>query len=337
MVKKYISDVLMRVSLKDHKNFLDISMLQTFNFLKKIRDKVVYQDRSGSNLVFRATNLIKKIERGNVKFVSIDELIIFTNEWIKFLPQDIDIILGIPRSGLLVASLVSLKLGKPLTTPKLFTEGQYWVSKLIKQGPPFKHILIIDDSIDSGKTMDESLNILSLTPDVILTKAALFVTEKSKNYVDIYYKILPQPRIFEWNLVHAKKFNNYVMDLDGVLCENCPKGYDENEELYSEWIRKSKPYLIPTFSVDAIVSCRLEKYRKETEIWLSKHGVNYRELILWNLDCKSKREGYSQHKIKHILRLKPDIVFESNISQAKDIWEKTRVPTLCIDEMIIFS
>ena len=54
------------------------------------------------------------------------------------------------------------------------------------------------------------------------------------------------------------------------------------------------------------VSNRLEKYRSSTEEWLTKHGVIYKELVLWKIPSKDEREGkLAQNKIESLLRINP--------------------------------
>lgn len=294
-------------------------------------------NRTISEIYLKARHIRRTVAGGKLIFVTIDELVMWTTEWIKLFPTTYDLIIGIPRSGLLVANIVALKLGKPLTTPELFVQNEYWKSKLINK-KEYTNILLIDDSINSGKQMAESHQLLrSRRKNVNITKAALIVADNSKELVDLYYKIIPQPRIFEWNLLHAKK-GMVASDLDGVICENCPPGVDPDEQLYVKWIKNAKPYLIPSFEIDVIVSNRLEKYRSETETWLSKHGVRYKELILWDIQSKKERKGqHAQHKTDVLLKIKPDMFWESSLWEGKRIWEATKIPTLCIYEMVLFS
>jgi hypothetical protein len=191
-----------------------------------------------------------------------------------------------------------------------------------------------------GKTMEENFQLLrSHREDLNITKAALIATETSKDSVDLYYRIVNLPRLTEWNLLDTKLgWTKLASDLDGVICENCPPGVDSDEELYTAWIKNAKPYLIPTFEVDMIVSSRLEKYRSDTQKWLAKHGVRYKELFLWGIQSKQERKGkHAQHKIEIFLRKKPDMIWESSLDESVQIWEDIRIPTLCIDEMILFS
>lgn len=337
-MKERIAKYLRNASLKKRRNFIDQSLLAAFSVYKKLMNTLANSDnKTASKLYLRTINLERNIMGTKYNFVTIDELVLWTTEWIKSFPNTYDVIVGIPRSGLLVANLIALKTGKPLTTPELFIRDHYWQSDLIDKKEEYKNILLVDDSITSGKTIEESLQLLRSYENLNITKAALIATEESKALVDLYYKIIPHPRVFEWNLLHSKK-GKLVSDLDGVICENCPPGVDLNEELYTKWIKNAKPYLIPAFEIDVILSNRLEKYRSETEEWLAKHGVRYKELILWDIQSKKERGGkHAQRKIEVLLKIKPDMFWESSFAEAKHIWEATKISTICIDEMILFS
>ncbi len=338
-MRERIAKYLRNASLKKRRNLVEQFLILSFSMYKKLRNILANSDnKTISKLYLRARSLERNIMGGKYDFVTVDELVIWTTDWIKSFPTSYDIIVGISRSGLLVADIIALKLGKPLTTPELFGCNHFWKSKLMEKKGEYKNILLVDDSITSGKTMEESLQLLcSYCENINITKAALIATKESKALVDLYYKIIPHPRIFEWNLLHAKK-GKLISDLDGVISENCPPGVDSDEELYTKWIKNAKPYLIPAFEIDVILSNRLEKYRSETEEWLAKHGVRYKELILWNIQYKQERDGkYAQRKVEVLLKIKPAMFWESSFAEAKQIWKATKIPTLCIDEMILFS
>lgn len=335
---KYLEDIISKKKQTMVGRFL-IATVHTYTKLSAQLSNTIASsnNKAISTMYLRARHIKRTAAGGKFTFVTIDELVRWTAEWIKLFPTTYDLIVGIPRSGLLVANIVALKLGKPFTTPELFMQNHYWKSKLINK-KEYANILLIDDSITSGKAMAESCQILrSYRKNLSITKAALIATDNSKELVDLYYKIIPHPRIFEWNLLHAKK-GKIASDLDGVICENCPPGVDSDEHSYAEWIKNAKPYLIPAFEIDVIVSNRLEKYRAETENWLSKHGVRYKELILWGIQSKKERNGrHAQRKIGVLLKIKPELFWESSFWEAKQIWEATKIPVLCFDEMILLD
>ena len=316
--------------------------------LQTIKDWFKKADsEQASRLYLRTRNLKRNLEGKQVSFINVDQASLWTLEWLQTFPQRYDLVVGVPRSGMFIASLIALKLGKALTTPDLLQQGKYWHSVKVKDRLPLdqtNHILLVDDSMDTGRAMSRAVEaIRSVYSDIKITKACLIIREESKDAVDLYHKVVKPPRSFEWNILHRKIASHWghgrlAVDLDGILCANPPPGTDADEEAYLEWLSAAKPYLIPAFEIDAIVTCRLEKYRPQTEEWLRKHGVRYGELHMWDLPTKSERRGrFAQHKVDMLLRVKPDMFWESNWDQSQAIWKRTRIPTLCIDQMTLLS
>ena len=304
-------------------------------------------DPSYNRLYLKSRHLKRNLKGKQFNFINVDQASIWTMEWIKTFPAQYDLIVGVPRSGMLIASIIALKLGKGLTTPELFKEGKFWHSNQVKDRLAWedvKHVLVVDDSVDKGRAMSAALDTFrSVGHDAIVTKAALIVHAKNSSMVDLYHKIIAHPRVYEWNILHRKIASYWghgvlAVDMDGVLCSDCPPGVDQDELRYVKWINSARPYLIPSFEIDFIVSNRLEKYREATENWLRDHNVKYKELHLWNIPDKNDRNGeFAKHKIGKLLRLKPDMYWESNWTQSQEIWANTKIPTLCIDEMTLLS
>ena len=273
-------------------------------------------------------------------FISFREILDCTLEWIKYLPKDIDVVVGIPRSGMFVASVIALSLGKPLTSPELFAEGKVWWTKKKESQHPIqlRKVLLVDDTIGEGTTfMNAQQIILEKNPNAEIIKASLFSNPTPSVQLDYYFTVLSKGYDrFEWGLMHAH-VGITATDMDGILCEECPLDADRDEEKYKEWIATVKPYRIPAYEIDAIITSRLEKYRKHTEEWLRKHGVKYKRLIMWNLPDKKFRTNSAEYKSRELLKLKPEWYWESNFGEAKQIWKKTKIPVLCFDKMILLS
>ena len=302
---------------------------------------------SYNRLYLNSRHLKRNLKGKKFNFINVDQASIWTMEWVKTFPAQYDLVIGVPRSGMLVATTIALKTGKGLTTPELFKEGKFWHSNQVKDRlawEDIKHVLLVDDSVDSGRSMSKAMDsIRSSGHGTKVTKAALIVHEKNASMVDLYHKVLAHPRVFEWNILHRKIASYWdhgmlAVDMDGVLCSDCPPGVDQDELQNVKWINSARPYLIPSFEIDSIVTNRLEKYREATENWLREHNVKYKELHMWNIPDKSDRNGgFAKHKIEELLRLKPDMYWESSWAQSQEIWAKTKIPTLCIDDMTLLS
>lgn len=314
------------------------------SFMERFRQS---ESEKLSKVYLRGRNMKRNLEGKNLKFVNVDQASLWTLEWVQTFPRRYDLIVGVPRSGLFIASLVALKLGKPLTTPDLLTEGKLWQSKIVKERPVLDkpaHVLVVDDSMDSGRSMAQAVKtIRDIHPDIEISRACLIVREEARDSVDLYHKVIAPPRTFEWNILHRKIASHFgpgslAVDFDGVLCAGPAPGTDDDEKAYLEWLPNARPYLIPAFEIETIITCRLEKYRPQTEEWLAKHGVRYGELIMWDLPSKSERRGrFARHKIEKLHGVKPDMFWESDWNQSRKIWSETRIPTLCTDRMILLS
>ena len=56
------------------------------------------------------------------------------------------------------------------------------------------------------------------------------------------------------------------------------------------------------------------------------------------LPAKSHRnDGFAAYKVAELLRIKPDMFWESSWPQAERIWKETKIPTLCVDEMTMLN
>lgn len=163
------------------------------NIFKKI-DRVLYRQKNQN--ISRCYIRLRNIQRGlgnKGTFVSFEESLLWTLDWIKCFPDNYDVIVGVPKSGLLVASIIATKLGLPLSTPDLFADGKYWISSRIedtigkKSVNEFQKILLVDDCLRHEKTIKEPEQIMSsANPKIKITKAALLVSKKAAGYVDIH-------------------------------------------------------------------------------------------------------------------------------------------------------
>jgi len=259
------------------------------------------------------------------------------------IPRDIDLIVGIPRSGLLVATMISLHLNRPLTDVEGLMKG-----RILTGGKRLEHlnqdnvikkarqILIVDDSVASGYEMRrvrKQLQSSDIKHNLIFL--AVYVTEDSLKEVDIYFEICPMPRVFAWNLMHNSFLEYACVDIDGVLCRDPSENENDDGPKYLEFIKNVAPLIIPTVKVGTLVTCRLEKYRQETEEWLKKHGVQYKELVMWNLRSKKERLASGNHgEFKASIfrsRTWAEFFIESSKHQAQIIAVHSRKPVICVE------
>ncbi|MCR5574963.1 MAG: phosphoribosyl transferase [Bacteroidaceae bacterium] len=271
-----------------------------------------------------------------MRYVTIAELssIIRKNLW--KIPHEIDLVVGIPRSGLMVANMIALYLNKRLTDIDTFVNGRVFEcgerGKYVKN-EEIKKILVVDDSVFSGKSITKAKTKLGdLSGSLEMVFLSPIVTSAGKGFVDIFFEVIDDARFFEWNLFHHSIIENTCFDIDGVLC--CDPIEDDDGEKYLSFLTEAKPMFIPTVTIDTLITCRLEKYRKQTEEWLQKNGVSYRHLVMLDFPNKAIRVKWGKHgEFKGDYYKNSDcwLFVESSYSQACIIARVSNKPVICVE------
>jgi orotate phosphoribosyltransferase len=261
-------------------------------------------------------------------------------EWIPNIPRDIDVIVGIPRSGLLVANILGLHLNLPITDVDGLIERQVLSSgrRLPDVGQEIESgskIFVIDDSICSGYQINETKEQIgkeSLPFDIIY--GALYVTPSSTSKVQYWKQKLRMPRVFEWNLFHNDILNHACVDIDGVLCRDPSKDENDDGSNYEYFISNIEPNIIPTERIGWLVTCRLEKYRDLTTDWLKRLGIKYDHLIMMDYSSKEERlrmGNHAEYKAKVYTQCQAKLFIESSKKQAITIANKSGKPVICYE------
>jgi hypoxanthine phosphoribosyltransferase len=247
-----------------------------------------------------------RLRSGDVDFVTLDELAVWTRALRARVPTSIDAVVGIPRSGMIPASMLATTLGCPLGTPDLFGEGRLWTSRLLEPPDPgaLRSILLVDDSVDRGTTLDAARRAIEgAAPDARITTLAVVAHRPSAiDLVDLHYCMLPHPTLFEWNLMHAKAMTTLSASLEGVL---------------------DQPGGVPRYAIDWVLAPGPPARREATAAWLRDRGVRYGTLVL--LDGRSEADVLAEHR--------PDLHFEGALPKARRIAEVTGIPTLSFEAM----
>lgn len=254
------------------------------------------------------------------------------------IPVSVDLIVGVPRSGLLVANLLALKLNLPLADVAGLCEGRLLQSG--QRGKKYrfenvKHALVIDDSVYSGASINlVKKQIENEKLPFRLDYATVYIAPGAQGYVDIFFEECPLPRVFEWNVMHHEVINNACVDIDGVLCRDPFDDENDDGEKYLHFLRNVSPLVVPTGVIKTLVTCRLEKYRKITEEWLASNGVHYGELIMLDLPNGETRRRWGKHgeyKGEIYRRSSACLFIESNVYQACKIADIAVKPVLAVD------
>ncbi|WP_339649661.1 phosphoribosyltransferase family protein [Halopseudomonas pelagia] len=276
-----------------------------------------------------------------MNYRSISDLSALTSKYASKVPQSVDLIVGIPRSGMLVASIISLKLNLPLTDLYAFirndelkrgTTRTYKYHELAKPQDA-KQILLVDDSIATGNSMREAVaKVKEVYPGSVVTMAA-FAQQHNVDAIDLYLDIVEKPRVFEWNIMHHHYITRACLDIDGVLCVDPTADENDDGQCYRAFLAGAKPLFLPSVQVAHLVTSRLEKYRPETEAWLKRHGVSYGKLHMLNLPSAEERRRLNMH---HTFKariykeqLQAVLFIESEELQAREIMRLSNKPVYC--------
>lgn len=285
--------------------------------------------------LLKVARKIKPIKTGPLRFYNLPEAFEMTLELSKKIPNQYDAIVGVPRAGLLIANVLASTFGRPLSTPDAFVKGEVWFSGLATKPSSFKKILVVEDSIASGGSLHRACDkIHDSNPDAQIDTVSLFVEWSNSGQVNYYHTLKDAPNLYEWNIMcDTHCYGPVVSDLDGVFCRNCTDAENDDGARYLNFIKTAEPKLIPTYSIDAIVTTRLEKYRSETADWLKRNNVKYKELYM----RRDNKESAVELKSSVYEKSHAFWMWESDISQAIEIHKRTEKPVLCIDEMVLIN
>jgi len=255
---------------------------------------------------------------------------------LSIIPRDFDLIVGVPRSGMLPSNLLALYLNRPYTDIHSFLNGHIYKAGARSQFfdiSEFKKILVVDDSIASGAAMVEVKESLKHLENQFEFKfCAVYVIPGKEKMVDYFFEVVPLPRYFQWNILNHTTLEKACFDIDGVLCADPLPEQNDDGEKYIDFILNAPPLFIPGSKIGTIVTSRLEKYRKETETWLAANNIKYNELVMLdlpNMEARQRANSHGDHKAKAYLA-KPYVLFvESEYHQAVEINRLSKKPVLC--------
>ena len=257
---------------------------------------------------------------------------------LSILPRDFDLIVGIPRSGMLPANLLALYLNKPYSDIHSFMNGHIYKAGERGQffdAKQFRKILIVDDSIASGSAMTKSKELLkTIDPQFDLSFCAIYIIPGKESMVDYFFEIVPLPRYFQWNIFNHSTLDKACFDIDGVLCVDPTPEQNDDGALYTDFILNAEPLYIPGATIGTLVTSRLEKYRPQTEKWLSDNKVKYNKLVMLDLPdmkARQKANNHAEHKANTYKIKEYNLFFESSLSQALEINRITGKPLFCTE------
>lgn len=280
-----------------------------------------------------------------MKYITLDDLTKSIRKNIHKIPHDIDFVIGIPRSGMIVGSIISEYINVPLIDIDGFKNGEKprGGDRLqMIQRKETKKVLVVDDTCNSGKAINRAKDKLQ-SYDYEFIYLVAFLEGKGNDCIDIYLEDVRKYTdnfknivLYEWNVTNHYPFiaQRTMYDIDGVFCVEPPD--ERNTEEYENYIKNAIPLFVPTVTIGAVVSYRLSKYQEITEKWLKDNGIRYNAIIMFKGDSYKEREksGISPEIMKGMIyKNNPNMILfvESDDWQAMNIHQISGKPVLCIE------
>lgn len=285
-----------------------------------------------------------------MKYITLAELSDTIRKNIWKIPRDIDFIIGVPRSGMIGASIISSYLNVPLIDVNSFLDGkepwgglrlEYFTEKHIKSNK----VLVIDDTVSSGRAMKETRKKIkeNNNKDLTFIYCCIYLEGWGENAIDVYLEDVRKYTdnfttyvLYEWNIFqhHPIVMEKFLFDIDGVFCVEPPD--ERNEKEYINYIKNATPLFIPKTKIGGIITYRLNKNREITSKWLLENGITFNELTMFNASSWDERNKKGVppeiYKADYYKSHNNYVLFiESDDNQAKKIAEISKKPVYCVE------
>jgi hypoxanthine phosphoribosyltransferase len=254
-------------------------------------------------------------------FLELDDLLAATQRLVPEIPPDVDLVVGIARSGLIPAAPLATWLHRPLLTYTLtagVVDPGAGGRMLGFQRPTPRRILLVDDTASTGQAMREAaIGVAASFPGVPITRAAVYTTEHAAADLDLYAAIYPPPHYLSWNWCNAGHGEKCGYDFDGILV--------------ADGSPFAPLYLPRRLPIPLIVSGRHESARELTQGWLDQWGVRCDRLVLRGFDAPDHydTEAIAALKAREYAASDCALFAESDPTQAERIAELSGKPVLC--------
>lgn len=285
-----------------------------------------------------------------INFRSIADLdqAIARNLW-KLDRSSFDVVVGIPRSGIAPAGIISTYLQKPFATLEGFIAGQVHGRSGHLTATRPRRILLVDDTSNKGGAMARAVGQLrQFDRKLEITRCAVFgpyQIEDPASIIDVWFEDCTGPRGFAWNMWKHTRARKWAFDIDGVLCRDPTKAENDDGPAYDRFLRTAPPLFLPQRQIGHIITSRLERYRPQTEEWLARHGVEYLQLHMLDLPSRDERMrvmklrpgGRGGWKASIAADVGAEMMIESCHKQARIIAREAGIPVFCTELMQTFN
>lgn len=255
-------------------------------------------------------------------FITRERLAQDTRELGRLVPESVDMVVGIARSGLGPAADLAYDRHLPLWTASRHGGVANPGHGVRMEGRAFvepRHVLLVDDTAASGREMGACTAICRTRfPEAAITRAVVYCHPQAVAAVDLFAATLDGPHYLAWNWCNAGHGAACAYDFDGILVRD-----DDTAQA---------PLFLPRRTVvPLIVTGRHESARGITQAWLDRWGVRCRELVMrdWGAPLEFDVPAIAAFKARHYAGSQCELFAESDPAQALAIAEQTGRPVLC--------
>jgi hypothetical protein len=251
-------------------------------------------------------------------FVTLEQLARDTAALAAMLPPDVDAVVAIARSGLLVGGPLATLRHVPLYTVSrqrgVLNPGH---GVRLDNGQVPRHVALVDDTAAHGREMAANLpTVRAAFPNAAVTRTVVYCAPQARRAVDLCVAIYPGAHYLAWNWCNAGHGAACGYDFDGILCA------DDSD----------RPLCLPRrLAVPLVVTGRHESARGVTEAWLARWGVRVERLVMRDFDAPDvfDVEEIARFKARHYRESACTLFAESDPAQAQTIADRSGKPVLC--------
>ena len=250
------------------------------------------------------------------------------------IPRDVCGVIGVPRSGMLPATIIAEYLNVPMYDLHSFNEIGHGGRPLHRTSG--RKFLVVDDTCFNGYSTKETKQLLlnrrrdgaDFVFLVVYLEGPCFLDGPDVYLRDVREEAKSCPfgwAMYEWNIfAHGALTERTLFDLDGVIFVDPP---DERDvEAYEAYIKNPTPLHVPTGKTN-ICTYRLEKYADITLESLDAVGVEYESLTM----AKGRDIPSWRLKANMYANERWVLFVESSEAEARKIQEATGKPVFCVE------
>ncbi len=269
-----------------------------------------------------SSQIKKKIQKAPIiNYRSILDMTQLIKKKIVEIPMDCDFVVGIPRSGLIPATIIATIMNLPMVPIEVLLDNtvrnttinsKKWKKEIDLNEKKTWKVLLVEDSVNHGNSITIAKRKLEESPfSLTVFVMCIYGTQYSSDYVDCVFEVCPQPRFFEWNIQHSNILKHALVDSSVIV--------DAEKKLRFSMLKKVCSIFIFDNNEDVVLNT------------LNKYGVLVEQLIV------IRKERSFDDLVHEFMQDKYQIAIVSNRDIAQRLFINTGKPVLDINTGIILQ